>query len=163
MEQYFIPKKLDWINLRKALNEYEAEKLFIRDCGGIREDGRYSAQGREKVNEALKGKNLDFRKDKTGLYMLIDNREVFHFPLDDYDKGFTIGYERIQPTEDGVERLVMLSHGINPDDSSLPEPRTSMFRTVLDKHLMEITFKGKIKLKFHSWWIKPDWKYWTLA
>lgn len=150
-----MPKKLDWVNLRKALNEYEPENIFIRLMG--------SAGGTTKVDENVKKGELNFKKNKSGVYMIVREKEVFHFPLNDYDKGFSIGYERIEPTEDGVGRLVMLSHGENPDDPNLPEPRTSMFRTVLDRYLMEITFKGKIKLKFHSWWNKPYWKYWTLA
>ena len=27
---------------------------------------------------------------------------------------------------------------------------------------MEISFEGRINLKFHSWWNKPYWKYWTI-
>jgi hypothetical protein len=56
----------------------------------------------------------------------------------------------------------MLSTGIDPYDSNLPEPRKSTLRTVLDDHLMEIDFDGRIPLKFHSWWHKPHWKYWTI-
>jgi hypothetical protein len=118
--------------------------------------------GTVKVNEGLEGRVLDFKKDKSGLYLLIDSIEVFHFPLNDYQKGFSLAYERIEPTKDGVGRMVMLSHGIDPYDPSLPEPKMSFLRTVLDDHLMEIFFKGRVNLKFHSWWIKPDWKYWAI-
>tara|TARA_Y100000310_G_C20569554_1_gene757285 strand:+ start:412 stop:549 length:138 start_codon:yes stop_codon:yes gene_type:complete len=45
----------------------------------------------------------------------------------------------------------MLSHGIDPYDQNLPEPRKSTLRIVLDNHLMEIDFEGRIDLKFHSW------------
>lgn len=35
MEQYYMPKELDLVNLRKYLDNYEVDRLFIRDCGGI--------------------------------------------------------------------------------------------------------------------------------
>jgi len=149
-----MPKRLDFRNLRLCLDEYASEFLFIRLTG--------SSGGTIKVNQELNNKKLDFRKNKNGLYMLIDNTEVFHFPLKDYTEGFSLGYERIQPTKDGVGRQIVLSTGIDPYDSNLPEPRKSILRTILDNHLMEISFKGRIDLKFHSWWIKPDWKYWTV-
>ncbi len=155
MEQYWMPKKLDFDNLRLCLDNYPADFLFIRLVG--------SAGGTEKVSEKLEGRKLDFRKDKSGLYLLIDSRQVFHFPLKDYEKGFSLAYERIEPTEDGIGKMVMLSEGVDPYDPNLVEPRRSFLRIVLDYHLMEIHFKGRINLKFHSWWIKPYWKYWTIG
>lgn len=149
-----MPKRLDFKNLRMCLDNYSADFLYIRLVG--------SAGGTEKVSEKLEGRTLGFRKDKSGLYLLIDSNEVFHFPLQDYQEGFSLAYERIEPTKDGVGRMVMLSDGIDPYDSNLPEPRRSFLKTVLDHHLMEIYFKGRINLKFHSWWIKPHWKYWTI-
>ncbi|HEY4497284.1 MAG TPA: hypothetical protein VJC20_00800 [Candidatus Paceibacterota bacterium] len=154
MEQYWMPKRLDFKNLKLCLNNYSADFLYIRLVG--------SAGGTVKVNEKLEGRTLDFRKDKSGLYMLIDSNEIFRFPLKDYQKGFSLAYERIEPTEGGVGRRVMLSHGVDPYDPDLPEPRKSFLRTVLDRHLMEIFFEGRVNLKFHSWWIKPHWKYWTI-
>lgn len=154
MEQYWMPKKLDFKNLRLCLNNYMAEHLSIRLVG--------SAGGTVKVNESLQGKTLDFRKDASGLYMLIDSNEVFYFPLKDYDKGFSLAYERIEPTEDGIGKMVHRGTGVDPYDPRLPEPRRSFLRTVLDRHLMEIFFVGRINLTFHSWWIKPHWKYWTI-
>lgn len=157
-----MPKELDFENLRLCLDNYSPIFLYIRDCGGIRENGKFSCQGRLKVRDDLIGKTLDFRKDDSGLYMLIDSDEVFHFPLEDYYKGFSLAYERIESTEDGIGKMVTLSTGIDPYDPNLPEPRKSTLRTVLDDHLMEIDFEGRIHLKFHSWWHKPHFKYWTI-
>ena len=160
MEQYVIPKKLDFKTLRWCLDHYNAEELYIRLVG--------SKGGTVKVSENLESKTLDFRKDASGLYFLIDSAEVFHFPLKKYDrkestdKGFSLAYERIEPTEDGIGRMVMLGTGIDPYDPTLPEPRRSILRNVLDDHLLEITFTGRIPLQFHSWWIKPHWKYWIV-
>ena len=89
-------------------------------------------------------KKLDFKKDKSGLYMLVDSNDVFHFPLKDYQKGFSLEYRRIEPTEDGIGRMVILSHGIDPYDPNLPEPQKSTLRSVLDDHLIEIDFEGRI-------------------
>lgn len=152
-----MPKKLDFKNLRICLDNYNVESLFIRDCGGIREDGKFDCAGRKKILEQLEGKNLDFRKDDSGLYMLINSKEIFHFPLKHYYKGFSLAYERIY--EDG--RYVVLSTGIDPEDPSLPKVTKSILRTVLDDHLMEIDFEGKISLKFHSWWDKST-PYWQI-
>lgn len=148
-----MPKRQDFKNLGLCLNNYKAERLNIRLVG--------SMGGTIKVNQSLENKTLDFKKDKSGLHLLVDTNEVFHFPLKRYDKGFSIAYERIEPTEDGIGRIVCLSTGINPYDKSLPEPRRSFLRNVLDEHLIEIFFNGRIHLKFHSWWQEPYWKYWT--
>jgi len=149
-----MPKKLDFKNLRFCLDNYTPDFLYIRLKG--------ASGGDVKVNEDLDGRKLDFKRNSSGLHLFIDSDEVFHFPLKRYDKGFSLAYERVEPTEDGVGRKVMLSTGINPYDSSLPEPRRSFLRNVLDDHLIEIFFKGRVNLKFHSWWIKPHWKYWTI-
>ncbi|MDI6737580.1 MAG: hypothetical protein QME12_03620 [Nanoarchaeota archaeon] len=153
MEQYWMPKKLDRKNLRLCIDNYKAERLYIRLVG--------SMGGTVKVNESLEGKTLGFKKDKSGLFLLVDSNEVFHFPLKRYDKGFSVAYERIEPTDDGIGRMIMLSTGEDPYDAKLPEPRRSFLRNVLDEHLIEIFFKGRIHLKFHSWWQEPHWKYWT--
>jgi len=154
MEQYWMQKDRDFENLRLCLDNYPANFLHIRLLS--------SKGGTVKVNENLKGRTLDFKKDKSGLYLLIDSDEVFHFSLKDYQKGFSLAYERIEPTDDGIGRLVMLSWGIDPYDPNLPEPKKSTLRTGLDGHLMEIEFEGRVNLKFHSWWKEPHWKYWTI-
>jgi hypothetical protein len=157
MEQYWMPKKLDWKNLRLCLDNYTTSHLFIRLVG--------SRGGTVKVSEPLEGKKLDFKRNKSGLYMLIDGNEAFHFPLRDYQKGFSVGYERIETLKNGVKRFFFSPEvtELDPYDPRFPEPSTSMLRTVLDYHLMEISFDGRIDLKFHSWWIKPYWKYWSVV
>ncbi|MDE1970512.1 MAG: hypothetical protein KGI50_02965 [Patescibacteria group bacterium] len=149
-----MPKRLDVKNLQLCLGAYIPTHILIRLVG--------SAGGTVKVDQDLRGKTLRFRKDKTGLYLFIDAQEVFHFPLKDYQKGFSLGYERIEPTEDGVGRMIVLSREVDPYAPNLPEPRWSFLRIVLDNHLMEIFFEGRVNLKFHSWWVKPRWKYWVI-
>jgi len=159
MEQYFMPKELDFENLRFCIDNYHPSFLYVRLVGSVAASRGVDAF---KIGEDLENKTLDFRKDDSGLYMLIDSSEVFHFPLEDYHEGFSLAYERIEPTEDGIGRMVMLSHGIYPYDPNLPEPKKSTLRTVLDDHLMEISFEGRINLKFHSWFEEPHWKYWNI-
>ncbi len=158
MEQYFLPKRLDFKHLRFCLDNYTPDRLYIRLKG--------SSGGDVKVNESLEGRTLDFRKDSSGLYFLIDSKEVCHLPLKDYGydkaKGFTLAYERFEQLE-SYEKMVMLGTGVDPYDPSLPEPRRSILRHGLDDHLVEIFFKGRVELEFHSWYIKPHWKYWTIA
>ncbi|MBT4334359.1 hypothetical protein HOD61_00915 [archaeon] len=154
MEQYWIPKELDFENLRKCLDNYEADSIFVRLKG--------SSGGEVKLKEDLTGKVLDFKKDDSGLYLSINSEEVFHFPLKNYEvdrqKGFSLAYERVR--ENGS--LVMLSRGIDPYDSELPEPKKSFLRHALDDHLFELYFKGRVDLEFHSWWDKPHFKYWNI-
>ncbi|MBI2591371.1 MAG: hypothetical protein HYW34_01700 [Candidatus Brennerbacteria bacterium] len=153
MEQYWMPKELDFENLRLCLDNYPVDSLYIRLVG--------SAGGTVKVNENLEGRILDFKKDESGLYLFIDLNEVFRFSLiKDYQKGFSLAYERI--FDDGT---MYIPRGIsdNPYDENLPEPRRSFLRHVLDDHLLEIFFKGRVNLQFHSWWIRPYWKYWMIA
>lgn len=149
-----MPKRSDFRNLRLCLENYSADSLYIRLVG--------SMGGTVKVDEDLRDKTLNFKKNKSGLFMFVDSCEVFHFPLRDYQKGFSLSYERVEPTDDGIGRMIMLSTGIDPYDPALPEPRRSLLRTVLDNYLMEISFAGRINLKFHSWWQEPHWKYWTI-
>jgi len=146
-----MPKELDFENLSVCLDNYETDFLYIRLVG--------SMGGTVKVNENLENRTLDFKKVSSGLHLFIDSNEVFHFPLKDYQKGFSLAYERF--FEDG---RMHIPGGIadEPYNENLPEPSRSYLRTVLDNHLMEIFFKGRVNLKFHSWWNKPYWKYWVI-
>ena len=162
MEQYWMPKELDFENLRFCIDNYSPTFLYIRTRRGIIENGKHSVPGRTKVKEDLTDKTLNFRKTDSGLYMLVNSNVVFHFLLKKYYKGFSLAYERIEPTEDGIGRRVILSHEIDPYDPNFPEPRKSTLRIGLDDHLMEIDFEGRINIKFHSWSEKLGLKYWTI-
>lgn len=162
MEQYLMPSDPDFNDLRFCLDNYLAEYIFIRDCGGYRENGRYDPEGKMKVGLELQGRLLNFNKDQNGLHILVDSDEVFNFPLKDCgtipEVGFTLAYERVESSG----RMVMLTHGSDPYDPNLPEPRSSILRDIIDKHLMEISFKGRINIRFHSWYKKPHWKLWAI-
>ncbi len=154
-----MPKELDLENLRICLDNYKLNKLYIRDCGGYREDGSYRISGEQKVNIKFNDdKVLDFKKNESGLLLIIDSEEIFHFPLNKTHNGFSLAYDRRY--DDG--RIVMLSGGLNPYDPELPEPKTSKLRNVWDSLLVELTFEGRIDLKFHSWKEEPYLKYWTI-
>ena len=149
-----MPKELDLENMRFCIDNFPQNSIFIRLMG--------SHGGTVKVSEELnKKKKLDFKKDDSGLYFMINKKEIFHFPLEDYLKGFAIEYHRYDP-KDG--HMIIRSGLLQPDpyEKGLPEPRFSTLRNVLDYHLIEINFKGRIDLKFHSWWHEPHSKYWTI-
>ena len=154
-----MPRELDFENLRICIDNYTPSHLFIRLTG--------SSGGTVKVRENLEGKKLDFKKNKSGLYFLVDAKEIFHFPLKEIGTrekdGFSLAYERIKPTEDGIGRIIMLPTGINPYDANLPEPRKSILRHALDDHLLEISFNGRIDVRPHSWYIRPHTLYWTVT
>lgn len=154
MEQYWMPKELDFENLRYCLDNYTTTQLYIREIGSV--------GGKVKINEKLENNSLDFTKDRSGLHIIIDTNERFTFPVEDYHKGFALAYERIKIKESGIEELISLSNTTDPNDPDLPQPRRSTLRIVLDNHLMEIDFNGKVKLKDHPWLVKPTWKYWTI-
>lgn len=146
-----MPKSLDFEHLRYCLDNYDAKHIFIRLVG--------SHGGTRKVNLDIEGKGLDFKKDSSGLVFMIDGQEIFHSPLNNlHDKGFSLAYER--RSSDG--HILFTDFPFDPYDPNLPEPKLSVLRAILDDHLMEITFKGRIDIEFHSWWIKPHIKYWKV-
>jgi hypothetical protein len=159
MERYYLPKELDFDNLRLCLDNHEAYRLFIRRAG-------YKG-GAVKVDERLEGKKLDFTKDENGLSLLIDSSEVFQFPLKDYDKsrqwGLILAYERFAKDAEGKGSRLPFCGGRDPYDPSLPEPLSTVLRHDLDDHVLEIYFNGRIGLKFHSDGEWPQTKFWTVA
>jgi hypothetical protein len=148
-----LPKRLDMRNLKLCLKYYTPTLLYVRLVG--------SMGGTVKVSEHIKGRSLTFRKEKSGLRMFVDGNEVFHFSPKEHDKGFVLAYERFVQTGVHTGGMLHLSHGVDPYDPDLPEPTRSLLRIILDDHLMEISFAGRVHLKFHSWLKEPYWKYWT--
>ena len=96
-----------------------------------------------------------------GLSILIDGSEVFFFEYwKDDDRGFTLAYERM-PDKRGV--IPCLPTGVDPDDPDLPPVETSFLRHSNRDHLLEIYFRGKIPLKFYSYFDSDKiWKYWCV-
>ena len=150
MEQYWMSRRLDWVHLRMCIDHYRPSYIFVRKVG--------SMGGKHFVTEKLGRKKLDFTKDKDGLHFLVDGKEVVVLSLRDHgrDKGFSLAYERFWP--DGT--MSFDSHGRDPD-VDVPRVRDSMLRHVIDNCLVEITFPGKIPLKFHRW-ACPDERTWKL-
>jgi hypothetical protein len=159
MEQYYLFKKMDKENLRLCLDNYVAERIYIRDCGGYT-DGEYRIRGKSKVDESLIDKVFDFSWNDS-LKFFIGDKEVYCSELNDYnlkdESGFTLAYERIMNG-----KLVMLGKGGDPYDVNLPEPNNSTLRQIIDGDLIEITFKGRVNLEFISWLQKPYWGYWKV-
>lgn len=131
MKLYRMPKELDFENLRCCLDNYAAKEVFVQTI---------CTKGSETlVDENLKGRKLDFRKDYSGLYLFIDSKETLHFPLKQYDMGFSMIYD------------------------PKPNSQKSMLRNFIDWKMFWIVFNEKIPLKFHSWRDEEmDLKYWTV-
>jgi len=146
-----MKKEHDFDSLRYCLNNYKVNGIFIRLIG--------SMGGDTKVRTSLTSKLLDFKKDDSGLKFFIDSKEVMHFPLKDYTKGFSLQYERFH--DDG---RIFFYNGIpnNPNEKGLPKIENSIFRGALDWHLVEISFKDKIPLKKDGWLNKPYLNYWRM-
>ena len=153
MEQYYLPKELGLENLRFCIDNYSPESLYIRF--------KNSLGGKIRVSEKLEGKKLDFIKNESGLDILINSDKVFHFSLGN-QVDFFLEYERILHTEEGSQKII-LDQGVNldPYGPNLPEPNRSFLRTLLDNNMMEITFPGRVNLKFHSL-KEPKGKYWVI-
>ena len=161
MEQYWLPKKLDWKNLRMCVDNYKLDSLFIRDIG--------SHGGKIHVNRSLEDCSLDFIVDKIGLHLFVDTPDlskdyenIFNFSSDEIQNrqnGFSLAYHRVRKDN----TLVILGSGEDPYDPKLPEPDLSFLRGAWDYKLFELYFKGRIDLKFHSWCQKPYTKYWAVT
>lgn len=160
MEQYVTPLKDDLKTLRTCLDNYTATQIYIRDCGGYEPDGHYRMKGKQKLCIKLQDKTLDFKKNKRGLSFLVDYKEVFRFPfkVSGTKNGFLVAYSRYWGSRERV-----FYQGGDPYNPQLPEPESSILRTIWDDDLLEILFEGRIHLAFHSWMREPDWKYWKVV
>jgi len=137
MEQYYFSSSVYYRNVRKALNNFRAKRIFIRWVGSL--------GGKTVICENLDGKTLDIKKVKSGLSIIIDGaqRFLYEFSRDKvWGRSFAIEYFR------GKE--ICLPMGINPNNETLPLVRESILRGSNRTHLMEITFKGKIPLRIYS-------------
>ncbi len=130
-----MAKEDDLENLRLCLENYRTDQLYIREVA--------SKGGSVKVNHIFNGEKLGFRKDSSGLSLIIDEEDIFCFPLKNYNKGFSLAYER----HDAEGHMIHLSRGVDPYDSNLPNPSSSILRNVIDEHLLEIYFEGRVNLR----------------
>ena len=156
MDQYQLVKEMDEENLRKCLERYEPNDIFIRLKG--------SSGGTVRVKEDIKKGELNFKKDISGWDFFLKEKGLFHFSLGnpEYEKGFSLAYERFDKKG---RRFIPNRFGENkenPDNPEFTEPKFSILRNVWDSHLIEIAFKDKILLEFHSWWHEPYNAYWKI-
>lgn len=155
MEQYEIAKTRYYGDIGFCLQNFKPERIFIRPIGSREHEVK------SRLDENLTNKKLNLRKVKEGLMIVIDDSEVFLFNQNkEWGHKFSVAYERF-PNDKGV--IPMLSTGINPDDTTLPPVRISSFRCANYDHMLYLDFKGKIPLKFHSWYDQDKiWKYWQV-
>lgn len=150
MEQYEIsPRRLKG-DLLYCLRTFPQLRLYVRETSGF--------GGREIINEALQN-NLNIIRGPEGLLLFTSEDRPFQFkqsPL-----KFSIAYERFPDQRTGI--IPALATSINPDDTKLPDVNMSFFRSANYQYLVEIYFRGKIPLRFHSWHDKKaGWKNWCV-
>jgi len=145
MEQYEISPAVYYESIRKALDNFQVKRIFIRCIDG-------SIDREVVVNEDLNGKTLDIIETSNGLSVVINSKEcfLFEFIRDRGLKWWVMAYFR--------RHDICLSTGVNPDDETLPPVKESILRGANPTHLMEITFEGKIPLRVHF----PKDGYWDL-
>ena len=113
-----------------------------------------SRGGTVKVDENLEGRTLDILEKSDQWSFHIDGLEVICFTKD-ARLGVSMAYEITD--ENGYK---VYTTTITPDDPAFPEAQESVLRYDLEWHLLEITFKGRIPLKFHS--EREGFKYWCV-
>ena len=143
MGQYMLNKKDDFQNLNLALNQYKIHSINISP---------FSLGNRtEHLHKKLQNKQFNFTKEK-GLTFYIENKKWFNFPLKKNRGGFKIEYQ-----DEKHRRLWIPDY--NPNDPTLPKPTYSSLGKVVDDLLLEIYFKGKIKIEPHNIFKK----YWKIS
>ncbi|PIN71031.1 hypothetical protein COV77_04100 [Candidatus Pacearchaeota archaeon CG11_big_fil_rev_8_21_14_0_20_30_13] len=143
MTQYLMRKERDSENLKNAIKNYEPLWFNVRPFS--------LGNAKTKVSEDLLGKKFNFLF-LDGLKFSSD-RDLICLPLKDYKFGFKTEYQnkngsRIYPYYD------------DPNDPLLLEVSLTCLRNVIDDLLIEISFKGKIKLEMELYTNRR--KYWKI-
>lgn len=137
-------------NLRYVIDNYVSDYLFIRLMGSMGGDVKFS--------ESIENKILDFNSDNL-FNLFIDSRKIFSFTEKFDVKGFSVEYLEEKP----FGFLMPITYDKNPFDSILESCTHTNFRAVLDYHLLEITFKGRVRLEFDRWWYEPNFAFWNVS
>ncbi len=147
MGQYMLKKEKDWKHLQYALENYELKSLFIRAC---------MSAGFKIKNISLKLKNEDFKFEKKKDFKIFIREEpIITFPLKQYKDGFRLEYL----DKKGIRAW---NENYSPLCPELLEPESSLLRNDLDDLLIEIGFKGKIRLEHEKILSLKDLNFWTL-
>lgn len=134
MTQYLMRKENDFENLGKAIKSYEP--LFFHASLKF---SRSHKKDKIRINENLEGKDFSFYFDNGVVFS--SDRKILYLPLTEYHEGFRLEYC------DNYHRRIY-PYDFYPDDPKMPEVERSVFRNVIDDLLIEISFKGKIKLEY---------------
>lgn len=144
MGQYMLNKKKNFENLQNAINNYETHSILISP---------FSLGNRtELIFKNLEGKLFNFSVGKE-LSFFIDKEKIISLHLNGPHRPFKIEYQN--------ERFQRLwNEDYHPEDPNLPNPTYSTLRNVIDDLLIEIRFKGKIKLNLDETIGNTD--YWKI-
>jgi hypothetical protein len=134
-DQYLLKKEEDVINLNIALNQYTAEKIIISPFS--------LSYNKLSVHSFIEKNNLEFVVNDNFLNLIINDTTQINLENKDYLCGFKVEYERF--LDDGSKWYK--PDYFHPNTDGLPEPKTTKFRNVIDGYLIEIYFKGWVKIK----------------
>ena len=167
VEQYELSPQNYYRFISYAIKHFKAEFVFIRLVG--------SRGGTVKVSEDVRGKKLVAIRCRDGLKIIINNQEIFLFKTTSVKKNdrlsgkcWAIAYYRVD--DDGKMHFASTGYPnlqefyTGPDDPRLPKVKQTIFRSVNDDHLIEITFSGKIPIRCSNKLVSriPGWYYWVI-
>jgi len=138
MTQYLMRKEKDSKNLKNVIKNYEPLWFNVRPFS--------LGNAKTKVAEDLRGKKFNFLF-LNGLKFSSD-RDLIYLPLNDYKYGFKMEYRNEEGLFEPPEGRRIYPFELYPDDPSMPEVYQSVLRNVIDDLLIEISFKGKVKLEY---------------
>jgi len=132
MTQYMMRQEKDFDHLEYALKNYELLGLFIRPCF----TGDHT---KNIINMKLKNEEFKFIKENN-FTIYVKEKPIITFPLNRYLGNFSV--EHLD--EKGIPSW---NDHFHPMDPGLPKVHSTLLRNDLDNLLIEIEFKGKIKLE----------------
>lgn len=143
MGQYILHPEKDFENLEMAIKNYPLHSILISPFSlGNRKEVLYKDLEKSILNFSVENE----------LTLYVDNKEFFKFNLDK-NHCFKIEYQ-------DKKKMRLWIPNYHPDEPNLPTPIYSALRNVIDDLLLEIWFKGKIKIEpetsnFQYWKIVP--------
>lgn len=132
MGQYMLKNSKDFIELKNAIKNYKAHSILISPFSMGDRTELIKVCLENKIFEFSIKNNLSFFANKKKIISLIPDKPRRPFKIEYQDKNFA--------------RLWINNY--HPMDSHLPIPTYSTLRNVIDDLLIEIRFKGKIKIKY---------------
>ena len=131
-------KSKDSNNLKNTIKNHEPLWFNVRPFS--------MGKAKTVISDDLRGKKFNFLFSD-GLKFSSD-KELIYLPLKDYQHGFRMEYRDNKGIFEPPEGMRIYPLEFYPDDSSMPEVYQSVLRNIIDDLLIEISFKGKVRLEY---------------